>query len=173
MCNYDGFKDLTEECDGIDFGVENCEALGFSGGVLDCTSTCTFDTGGCVDCPTGRIYCNDECVDPDSDLRHCSDCGLECGNAEVCIAAQCEELNSGWTAVGNDPPLAVMTVGTSAAHDMTTDGDDAFVAWVDASFARVMQYASGGPWQWLDPSPLFGLTMLMPAVSIRTVGSVP
>jgi prepilin-type processing-associated H-X9-DG protein len=38
----------VEECDGANLGGKDCESLGFVGGQLRCTASCTFDTSGCA-----------------------------------------------------------------------------------------------------------------------------
>jgi hypothetical protein len=38
----------SEQCDGPDLGGQTCDGLGFSGGTLGCTGSCTFDTSGCA-----------------------------------------------------------------------------------------------------------------------------
>jgi len=43
-----GYRDLTEACDGLDFTFDTCESLGFNGGALGCNVTCDLvDTSGC------------------------------------------------------------------------------------------------------------------------------
>jgi cysteine-rich repeat protein len=38
----------VEECDDTAFGEASCATLGFAGGTLACTASCTFDTSGCT-----------------------------------------------------------------------------------------------------------------------------
>jgi hypothetical protein len=40
--------EVIEPCDGADLGGVTCASIGFSGGVLECTRRCTFDTSGCL-----------------------------------------------------------------------------------------------------------------------------
>lgn len=47
----DGNKDPGEQCDGGDLGGESCASQGFSGGSLNCTANCTFDTSECTNEP--------------------------------------------------------------------------------------------------------------------------
>jgi len=72
----DGIKEGTEECDGKDLGGTTCESLGFTGGDLSCTASCTFDTSVCTT-PTcivvpGECNCNGKCG-PNETLG-CADC---------------------------------------------------------------------------------------------------
>lgn len=73
-----GSKEGTEECDVTALGGATCESLGFTGGTLACTASCTFDTGGCT-APTptcivvpGACNCNGKCG-PNETLD-CADC---------------------------------------------------------------------------------------------------
>jgi hypothetical protein len=62
--------ELAEECDGTDLNNMTCQALGFTGGQLVCTSGCKLDKGGCTggstacanlppkDCTGGDAYCS-------------------------------------------------------------------------------------------------------------------
>lgn len=50
----DGIRVRGEECEGQDFGQRNCLALGFSGGQLRCSDTCTYDTSTCAGTGPGR-----------------------------------------------------------------------------------------------------------------------
>jgi hypothetical protein len=44
----DGFvNQVNEQCDRYDFDGKTCVSLGYSYGVLKCTSSCTFDKSGC------------------------------------------------------------------------------------------------------------------------------
>lgn len=37
-----------EQCDGVNLGGSSCSSLGFSSGILSCSSACTFNTSQCV-----------------------------------------------------------------------------------------------------------------------------
>ena len=43
----DGIVDSGENCDGSNLTGNTCASLGYSGGTLSCSSSCTFDTSGC------------------------------------------------------------------------------------------------------------------------------
>jgi hypothetical protein len=42
-----------EQCDGVDLNCQSCASLGYSGGTVTCTSSCTFDVGSCLTCVSG------------------------------------------------------------------------------------------------------------------------
>lgn len=44
----DGVKAGTEQCDGSDFGGQTCLSLGYSGGTLSCTASCTYNEASCI-----------------------------------------------------------------------------------------------------------------------------
>lgn len=50
----DGNRDLSEACDGTDLDGVNCTSLGYQGGELKCTPTCSFDESGCFLCGDGQ-----------------------------------------------------------------------------------------------------------------------
>jgi len=53
-----------EECDGGDLGGQTCEGLGYTGGTLACTATCTLDETLCdrpLDCGNNVIDLGEEC----------------------------------------------------------------------------------------------------------------
>ncbi|MEM4245432.1 MAG: hypothetical protein QXR60_04490, partial [Candidatus Nanoarchaeia archaeon] len=111
----DGVRNVGEECDGFDWGpIDSCSDLGFSGGVLDCSSNCKFDTSGCYDvpgcdsdddCPSGAVCGGDgKCGCPDgtdlcADGSCSSSCSFKgcvgspdniCSSGESCHCADCE-----------------------------------------------------------------------------------
>ena len=57
---------VGEDCDGADFGGDTCLTLGYTGGALACTPSCTFDRDGCTGarCGSGHDYrvADDACV---------------------------------------------------------------------------------------------------------------
>lgn len=52
----------TEECDGVDLGGATCVTLGYVGGALACSATCSLDDRGCETCVAGG---RTSCADPD------------------------------------------------------------------------------------------------------------
>jgi len=55
-----GVIETGEDCDGTNLGGASCTSLGFSGGTLSCSSTCTYDTSACTTgtCTTTTLYSN-------------------------------------------------------------------------------------------------------------------
>jgi len=47
----DGLAVTPEQCDGADFGGQDCLSLGHTGGELGCAADCTIDSSGCSDLP--------------------------------------------------------------------------------------------------------------------------
>ncbi len=74
-----GLREGTEECDGADMNGVTCVALGYAGGMLECTTACTRDTTGCTqtaeNCTNGIDDDGDNAVD-------CND--LDCSSDPAC-----------------------------------------------------------------------------------------
>jgi len=93
----DGFIDPGEDCDGTNLGGQTCEGLGFSGGTLDCTPICNFDTSGCTvggTCGNGVIDAGEACDDGGSEPGDGCDaaCQVEPGHACSGEPSICELL---------------------------------------------------------------------------------
>jgi len=74
-----GIRESAEQCDGDDLAGISCVTLGYAGGNLACTATCTHDTSGCTqtaeNCTNG--------VDDDGDgAIDCND--LDCSSHVAC-----------------------------------------------------------------------------------------
>jgi hypothetical protein len=83
----DGVVEAPELCDGDDLNGETCATRGFSGGVLRCTASCTFDTSMCSEaCGNGSIDLGEECDGNDLGGADCVDVGFA-GGALACTAA--------------------------------------------------------------------------------------
>lgn len=50
-----GILEGSEQCDNADVGGTSCSSLGFYGGTLKCTSSCTFDTSSCISNPGAQL----------------------------------------------------------------------------------------------------------------------
>jgi len=55
-----GVVETGEQCDGGNLNGQTCVGLGFTGGTLACSGSCTFDTSGCTTggCTTQTLYSN-------------------------------------------------------------------------------------------------------------------
>lgn len=51
----DGVREGSEDCEGADLGDQTCASLGYTGGSLGCTSSCTFDVSGCIAAPEAGV----------------------------------------------------------------------------------------------------------------------
>jgi hypothetical protein len=72
QCQHQGPCNLLQEdCDGAVPNGVTCEALGYTGGQLACTSWCAYDRSGCTSCvaPGGALLsCERPCVDTEGAL---------------------------------------------------------------------------------------------------------
>jgi len=77
-----GSVDSGEDCDGTELGGSECTDLGYDGGDLGCSSSCTFDESSCCEdeaytqCYGGDVYYYDSCDDRGSKKE---DCGTTSG----------------------------------------------------------------------------------------------
>src|SRR5690606_10680389 len=67
-----------ESCDGDDLAGESCMTLGFVGGTLTCTESCTFNATGCSNqvCGNGTVERDEECDGNDFGGTNCVDLGF-------------------------------------------------------------------------------------------------
>ena len=85
-----------EDCDRYDLNTWTCEALGYDGGDLDCTSSCEFDKSDCV---TEEKFCGDnsvqkpndnsfyeQCDGTDRDDKQCTDFDTYTGGLLDCLS---------------------------------------------------------------------------------------
>ena len=93
-CCGDGARNASEECDGSDFGGDNCVARGYDSGSLYCRGDCITDLGGCCNisssscsassicgaCMCGTVDTFDNCGNP---------CTVDCGPCPVCGDGSC------------------------------------------------------------------------------------
>jgi alpha-tubulin suppressor-like RCC1 family protein len=57
-----GKRELSEECDGEDFGLSTCSSrTGLPEGNLECNNQCEIDVSGCFDCGNGSIEGPEQC----------------------------------------------------------------------------------------------------------------
>jgi len=96
-----GVQEVGEDCDLSDLNGQSCVSLGFDGGTLACTSSCSFDTSGCYsgctsdpECDDGNECTSDVCsnfVCSHNDVPYgtsCSSDGVACTN-DVCSSGVC------------------------------------------------------------------------------------
>lgn len=71
MCG-NGTMDVGENCDRSDIGAATCQSLGYSGGFLGCSGTCTFDVSNCTSVSntpaTGEPTTNSDSTTPQGGL---------------------------------------------------------------------------------------------------------
>ncbi len=86
-----GLVDGTDQCDGFDLDGQTCASLGFEGGGLDCSASCTFDTSGCQGAATcnGTLEPGEECDGQNLNGASCTNfgftnpAGLACNNCQL------------------------------------------------------------------------------------------
>ncbi len=76
----DGTRAGTESCDDADLGGASCGSEGYTDGVLQCDSVCSFDTSGCTDCGNG--ICEAE------NAEDCDNCQEDCGFVQLSVGYQ-------------------------------------------------------------------------------------
>ena len=85
----DNVKNGTDECDGADFGTATCQSLGFDGGTLSCSGSCTIDTSACFyNCGNGAIDAGEDCDGANLNGTACTDLGFDSGS--LSCSASCE-----------------------------------------------------------------------------------
>jgi hypothetical protein len=98
----DGWRMAAEECDGFDVAGTNCVEAGFAGGLLTCSSACTFDTSLCTGtgpvCPDGAATGFEQC--DGADLRGFDCAGLGYDGGTLACAGDCAFEVSGCTGSG-------------------------------------------------------------------------
>jgi hypothetical protein len=84
---------LGEECDGVLYGSQTCVSRGFSGGFLDCSSSCHIDDSDCTDgCTPDSVYADslptcdtgEVCRFTSEDTAGCSESTGASGYYETC-----------------------------------------------------------------------------------------
>ncbi len=81
-----GAREGAEQCDGADLGGATCGGLGYGGGTLACSSSCTFDTSGCNSggCPGSQKGCEGTCIPAAGDCC-VGGGGAYCPGGSVCV----------------------------------------------------------------------------------------
>jgi hypothetical protein len=81
-----GTLDEGEQCDQGNLNGASCASLGFVGGTLACSSTCTYDTSGCHDCGNDVIDTGEVCDGADLGGKSCGDFACTGGGTLGCNA---------------------------------------------------------------------------------------
>jgi hypothetical protein len=79
----DGNLDLEEDCEPLDLGGVSCLSLGYTGGTLACSTTCSYDISGCSGsgvCGNHIVDLNEDCDGDDIGSASCESVGLGTGN---------------------------------------------------------------------------------------------
>lgn len=73
--------EFGEECDGTDLNGQTCSGLGWLGGTLNCSGSCTFDESGCYNqfCGDGNIDGTEECDGSNLNGQTCVTRGYDAG----------------------------------------------------------------------------------------------
>jgi cysteine-rich repeat protein len=91
-CGNDRLEE-GEECDGENLAGYTCEILGFGGGTLGCSYSCTFDLSGCggsEDCGNGTLDDGEDCDGSNLDSQSCWTLGYAAGTLSCSGACRFE-----------------------------------------------------------------------------------
>ena len=87
-----GVIDPGEDCDGVNLNGQTCVDVGnYTGGILDCTDQCTFDTTQCEsasNCGNGVVDQGEDCDGTDLNGQTCADLGY--GGGDLSCTDQCQ-----------------------------------------------------------------------------------
>jgi len=125
----DGAVDAGEACDGADLGGQTCESLGFDGGTLACSATCTLDESGCTSGPTE--VCGNGQDDNGNGLSDCED--PACAGEASCSGDSC----SAPIPLADSMPASSDTTGGTETSSGTCTGPE-------GTPARVHAFTAGG-----------------------------
>ena len=87
--------DPGEQCDGALLWGKDCKALGLLGGVLACSSKCTFDITGCWTCGDGKINGVDQCDGKQLGGKSCKTQGHDHGTLACTSACKLDASGCG------------------------------------------------------------------------------
>jgi hypothetical protein len=156
-CGTGAIDSPGEQCDGSDLGGASCSSLGFLGGTLACTGSCTFDTSACVitHCGNGLVDAPEQCDGANLGGQSCTSLGylggtLGCStgcsfDTSGCVssAAPASGQQSCWDASGT--PIAC--AGTGQDGDTRAGGQ---LAYVDNGDGTLTDANTGLMWEKLD-----------------------
>ena len=100
--------DAGEECDSNDLDGLTCDDVGFFGGTLRCTASCTLNTGACTNCGNGLLDdALEECDGANLGGVTCADLDVDftggtptCTSTCVLSAASCSQCGNGIVEAG-------------------------------------------------------------------------
>lgn len=83
-----GVKEGSEQCDGAQLGGQTCTGLGFDGGTLACTGSCTLDSSGCtvLECAGQGEIC---LFDENNLMSNCCPAGVKGNVLGICDLIVC------------------------------------------------------------------------------------
>jgi hypothetical protein len=126
---------ISEDCDGTDFGPRTCQTLGYASGRLACSADCTLDWTGCS-----------ECVSPDTYVP-------ACGPARSVLATV-----SSFRIAATDREVALALVDHQGVRGADTLAFARLSPSLDLAQALVLDDTS-------QPGPLFGASIFQAAVA--------
>jgi len=124
-----GQIDNGELCDGQDLGQKTCLDFGYSGGVLGCTASCTYDETQCIplDCGNGQIDNNEECDGGNLGGATCQSLGMTGGTLSctaTCVfdTSQCYGCGNGIKEAGETCDGSDFGGATCSSEGKGTEG---------------------------------------------------
>jgi hypothetical protein len=120
VCGDGWINPVDEDCDGSALAGQTCQSLGFAGGTLACSSSCTFDTSGCFYCGNGVVEGNEACDGSALAGQTCQSLGFS-GGALACTSS-CTLDTSACTTCGDG-----VVEGSEACDGGTCCRDDCTV----------------------------------------------
>jgi cysteine-rich repeat protein len=162
----------SEQCDLLDFGDITCLDYCYSGGSIQCTSSCDIDLSACTGtlpvCGNDSAECGEQCDGDDFAGATCADLGYNAGSL-VCNGScgfdysQCSEPNTCLALLNFTPgtPDGVYTFDPDGAGsgpsyevycDMTTDGGGWTLVAALSNSDSVKNWVQPNPW-WYATTP--------------------
>ena len=140
--------EVTEECDGTDFGDQSCASatLGLPQGHLACTDDCTLDTSECHQCGNGSVEGSESCDGSDLAGGTCAevtgkpDGALSCDGECRYDTSMCHECGDGFQESGED--CDGMDLGGATCADVGADGGE-LACNADCTFDRTGCFECG------------------------------
>jgi hypothetical protein len=126
----DGIRESTEACDGSDLGTDDCTTIGmgFIGGTLACTISCTYDTAACTPpplCVNGVLDAGEDCDGALLGGSTCMSLGWGAGTLGCtggCVFDQSGCFSCGDGVVGAPETCDGANVGTETCVSLGHDG---------------------------------------------------